>query len=209
MRHDIGHTYIDSEVGRFEFYPTFKNIRSICDPEDVAGYFANLNGVIQQKSLVASNLGFNSLVNSYSRSLYQLCTLIMQSCCDDDITPLVGRIRWEKSAKHFKLGVMPVEHMISFSKILLKHGLIGIPSSGSKSNKKCDKIDVYDFVHLAMAHLDMSKEQAENLTKTEFDKLMMVKFPEEKKPSDNAPSDEEYYEAMAMLDKIDASRGKK
>lgn len=206
MRHDIGHTYIDSDVGLFEFYPTFKNIRSICEPEELPSVFANVNGVIKHKAEISEIAGLSSMANIYRRSLYQLCALIMQSCCDKDITPLVGRIKWERSPKHFQLGVMPLDHMVAFCKILLKHGVIGIHQGKSESGDKCDKIDVYDFVNIAMAHLDMSKYQAESLTKTEFDKLMIVKFPESNKPTNGAPTDEEYHNTMAFLDKVNAKR---
>lgn len=208
MRHDIGHTYIDSEVGMFEFYPTFKNIRNICEPEDLIDAFANINGVIQHKIDASLSAGFIGLSSIYKRSLYQWCALIMQSCCDDDITPLVGRIKWEKSVKHFQLGVMPLDHMVAFCKILLKHGVIGVSSGESGTNEKCDKLDIYDFVRIAMAHLEMSKEQAESLTKTEFDKIMMCKFPEANKGKGGAPSDEDYHAAMAELDRIDQARNK-
>jgi len=209
MRHDIGHIYADTEVGRFEFYPTFKNIRKICEPDELAEVFANINGSIQSKINACLSAGYKSLAYNYSRTLYQWCALIMQSCCDDDITPLVGRIKWEKSAKHFQAGIMPLEHMVAVSKILLKHGLIGVNNASGKDGKKCSEIDVYDFVRIAMSHLDMTAEHAENLTKTEFDKIMSVKFPDDKNSKTNgAPSDEDYYEAMAMLDRIEAKRAK-
>ena len=209
MRHDIGHMYIDSEVGCFEFYPTFKNIRNVCEPEELVDAFANINGVIQSKIEVSLMMGFGELSNIYKRTLYQWCALIMQSCCDDDITPLIGRIKWERSAKHFQLGILPLEHMVAFSKILLKHGVIGINTGKPGSSEKCSEVDVYDFVRIAMSHLDMTMEHAENLTKTEFDKIMAVKFPEQKSSNNNSPSDEQYEEAMAFLDKIEANRNNK
>lgn len=209
MRHDIGHVYIDSDVGFFEFYPTFKNMREICEPEEMPSIFANINGILKHKIDVSIASGFNELAKIYSRNLYQLCALVMQSCCEKDITPLIGRIKWERSPKHFQLGIMPLDHMIAFSKILLKHGVIGINTGTAGSNKKCSEVDVYDFVRLAIAHLDMQMESAENLTKTEFDKLMSFKFPDNKKDSNGAPTDEQYEEAMAFLDKIESNRNSK
>lgn len=206
MRHDIGHLYIDSECGRFEFYPTFKNIRNICEPEQIVSMFADINGQLEHKAQLSAMAGMKNLSNIYMRSLYQCCALVMQSCCDDDITKLIGRIKWERGAKHFQIGVMPLNHMIAFSKVLLKHGLIGVNDGKQSSGDKCDTVDVYDFVRIAMTHLGLTQEQAENLTKTELDKLMNVKFPEQKTASSNAPSDDDYYKAMELLDKIDAKR---
>jgi len=171
--------------------------------------FADINGQLEYRSQLSASAGFKEMAAVYKRMLYQCCALVMQSCCEDDITKLIGRIKWERGANYFQAGVMPLEHMIAFSKVLLKHGLIGISDGSGKSGDKCDKVDVYDFVHIAMTHLGMTQEQAESLTKTELDKLLKVKFPDKKEASNNAPSDDEYYKAMAFLDEIEAKRSNK
>lgn len=208
MRHDIGECSIDTDVGYFEFYPTLKNIRSICEPEELPELFANVNGVLEQKRAMALSFGFKELANCYMRKIYQLCAVVMQSCCRDDITPIIGRIKWEKSAKHFQLGKMPLDHMVAFSKILLKHGVVGLPAESEEDSKPASSIDVYRYVDAAISHLGMSKEQAEGLTKTEFDRLIESKFPDSKR-NGTGPTDQEHKDAMDFLDRVNAARGKK
>lgn len=228
MRTEIGHFAIDCDKGRFEFYPTFKNIRKICDPGDMPTVFSRLHGreLLESTQNVISHVegtifgadkavayaAINkSIQKAHMPQLYRDAVNIMQSCCDDDISPLVGSVNYSGGKSRYRVGLMKLNDMLHFSRSLMLHGVVGAAVKDEKpTNKKgkaSDTIDVYQYVDVAMAHLEMPYHDAENLTKTEFDRLVSAKYPD-KKSINGEPTDEEYEESMAWLDRVDAKRAK-
>lgn len=208
MRTDIGHIAIEVGEQRWEFIPSFKNMRSICEPEQLPDLFATLFGAGFDSLLKTPVKGglLNNLAIYESRRVCSIAALVMQCCCDDDVTPLTGRIVWERGPNVVRTGYLTPNAMIHVARVLMSHGIIGkFESAEGKKQKqdKRDKVDVYEFVEIAAMHLDIPMSDAENLTKTEFDRLLAAKYPKQK---DKAPSDEQYHETMDWLDKVNAAR---
>jgi hypothetical protein len=164
------------------------------------------------ETLVDSRLAIpilNKAINkAHMPQLYRDAVRVMQSCCEDDISPLVGKVNYESGSSRYRVGLMPVNDILNFARSLMLHGVVGASIRDEKqSNKKgkpSDTIDVYRYVDIAVSHLEMQYSDAENLTKTEFDRFVDSKYPE-KKSVNGEPTDEEYEEAMAWLDKVEAA----
>lgn len=199
VRTEIGECAIIHNNVTYEFRPSIKNIRKICSPNEMADFYADIAGVIEAKIVTASKYALEKAIVSYQKELRSKIANVLLSCCDTDCSKLLDD---EESAK-----TMTLKH-IAMS--LLNNGVIGKPpkSTSKESKEKRSVIDVYEYADIAEAHLGIAYPLSENLTKTELDRKLSVKFPEEKKPSSNAPSDDDYYEAMAFLDKVNAKRAK-
>jgi hypothetical protein len=174
MRTDIGHMAIDCDAGRFEFIPSFKNIRTICEPSEMPSFFAGLMG----HDVNAALSGSAATIKLELNRLYDNAVLVMQCCCDDDISPITGRTGY----KRWRKGVINQSQLLLLARELLIHGVVGsAPAKTSSKGEPTNSIDVYSYVDMAMAHLKIGQAEAEQYTKTEYDRKIAAKYPDIKK----------------------------
>lgn len=199
VRTEIGECSMIYNDVEYVFRPSFKNIRKICDPSELAGFYASLAGVLEQKITVAKACGLFDAAISFQNEIRAKAAKVLSSCCDTDCLDLVEN---EEVAPTFALKNVALS--------LLTHGVIGVvkdekPSQSNK--KKTSDIDIYEYADIAEAHLGIPYPLSENLTKTELDRKLRIKFPATDK-TNNAPSDDDYYAAMAELDRLDEARSR-
>lgn len=141
---------------------------------------------------------------SWEREVAATAYDVLLSCCDEDVTPLIGHMgtRWGS----FVMGAMPVDDMIHLARSLIRHGVIGIQPSSSQQKKSDDyttEFKARDFVSQAVAHLGISSEAAWNMTMTEFSGAMKAKFGE---PEKKGPNLDRHKAAMSHLSEINKLR---
>jgi len=214
MRTDIGHFAIGYGDKEYELYPTFKNMRKICDPNEMPDFFSRLFGreaefFIQQAAKVntvtASTVGKRLIQRGINR-IYEDAAHVIQCCSDDDTGKLTGFVSYEKGRKAWRTGVMNIENVLHIARALMVHGVVGKQTAKSESKgESTSSIDVYAYVENAVNHLNMSIEAAENLTKTEYDRYIDNKYPDAKRKG-KAPTLDEHDKAMAWLDEVNARR---
>lgn len=214
MRTEIGHFSIGYGEKEFELYPTFKNMRKICEPNELPDFFSRLFGreaefFIRQASKVndvtASSVG-KRLINRGINRIYEDAAHVIQCCCNDDTSKLTGFASYEKGRKAWRLGVMNIENVLNIARALMVHGIVGKETAKSQSKGEAsDSIDVYMYVENAVNHLNMNIESAENLTKTEYDRYIDNKYPDAKRKG-RSPTIDEHDKAMKWLDELDAKR---
>jgi hypothetical protein len=214
MRTDIGHFAIGYGDKEYELYPTFKNMRKICEPSEMPDFFSRLFGreaefFIQQASKVnsvtASTVGKRLIQRGINR-IYEDAAHVIQCCCDDYTGKLTGFVSYEKGRKAWRLGVMNIENVLHIARALMVHGVVGKQTAKSESKgESTSSIDVYAYVENAVNHLNMSIEAAESLTKTEYDRYIDNKYPDAKRKG-KAPTLDEHDKAMAWLDEVNARR---
>lgn len=214
MRTDIGHFAIGYGDKEYELCPTFKNMRKICEPNEMPDFFSRLFGretefFIQQaskvNSITASTVGKRLIQRGINR-IYEDAAHVIQCCCDDDTGKLTGFVSYEKGRKAWRLGVMNIENVLHIARALMVHGVVGKQTAKSESKgESTSSIDVYAYVENAVNHLNMSIEAAENLTKTEYDRYIDSKYPDAKRKG-KAPTLDEHDKAMAWLDEVNARR---
>lgn len=214
MRTEIGHFAIGYGEKEFELYPTFKNMRKICEPNELPDFFSRLFGreaefFIQQASKVndvtANSVG-KRLINRGINRIYEDAAHVIKCCCNDDTSKLTGFTSYEKGRKAWSLGVMNIENVLHIARALMVHGIVGKETAKSQSKGEAsDSIDVYMYVENAVNHLNMNIDAAENLTKTEYDRYIDNKYPDAKRKG-RSPTLDEHDKAMKWLDELDAKR---
>lgn len=215
MRTDIGHFSLSYGDQEYELIPSFKNMRSICEPEEMPAFFANIFGEQVNKAADAkptTNAHVNGLakkiIYSAVNDLHEKASLVIQCCCDLDTSKLTGFPSYANGRKAWRNGYMDHENMIHIARAMLIHGVAGKPDPDNRAQKGkvTQSIDVYRYVEMAIAHLEMSYSDAERLTKTEFDRLIDAKYPDAKKGGNDAPTLSEHEQSMKWLDEVNKRR---
>ena len=137
---------------------------------------------MEKKASIAASLHMNDCESYYLDEMHRMASIVIQSCCQKDCSKLTGYLEEIEGVNIFNDGLATRRSCLTIARSLLNSGLIGNSSANAKSSTdKTSDIDVYDFVYIAMSHLDMSKSEAENLSKIEFDRIVEAKYPKSDK----------------------------
>lgn len=191
----IGEIVISIANKDFFFKPSFINMSRIGDGEEIVRVYSILNGFdiyrrINQLISIHGNVPayYIKLFNKpiYGRPILDAAILMMQSCCDDDIEPLVGYYKFTKKGMRYTHGAMPIANIIVIGRQLAEHGIIGkvkrrVLAKNEAKNKYSSEFRVIDYISSARTNFNMSRQEAESLTMTEFQELIKIKFPEDEK----------------------------
>lgn len=187
-RYGFGAIYIDDK--QYKISPTFENIAKIGSPkqivEEMKGFF-NCPSINWQ----------------YYRALE-----ILQHCCEPKLPEYVtGRFRVDARGR-MKLVNPPhndvVHDLIALAVHCLKYGVVGVTDDDSQGDgEPITEFDPYYFIGLAQEHLNKSREQAADMTLTEFIMLWDIKFPEAKKKREERLTKAEQESLFALQDELD------
>lgn len=79
---------------------------------------------------------------------------------------------------------MPVGDMILIAQSLIQHGIIGKAKvrklQRHEGGQASSEFNAFEYISAARTHLEMSRDEAEKLTMTEFQMLLAAKFPDQK-----------------------------
>lgn len=193
----IGECMISTADKDFFFKPSLINMTSIGSEEEIVGIYSTLNGFEINRVISSSIERFGTIpecilkaVNkpAYGRQVLNAAILVMQSCCDEDISSLVGSYRPSNRGMVYVPGGMPISHIVIIAKRLAEHGIIGkhpkqemtaVEEAKAKSRKDeyTSAFIVNDYLNTARVHLDMTRAEAEQLTMTELQGLLATKYP--------------------------------
>ncbi|HEY7865509.1 MAG TPA: DUF6246 family protein, partial [Psychromonas sp.] len=136
MRTEIGHFSIEYDSHTYELYPTFKNMRKLCDPKQMPDFFSGLFGRETQSTadlvdsvggnVHAKEIGKKLIYKSINR-IYEDAAFVLQCCCDDDVSKLTGFASYDKGRKAWRSGVMHIDNVLSIARALITHGVVGQP----------------------------------------------------------------------------------
>ncbi|HCA9890621.1 TPA: hypothetical protein MYK79_002587 [Klebsiella pneumoniae] len=122
-----------------------------------------------------------------SRKAVMAAHTVLTACCDDDIGDLVGWMKPGKSRKRgfvWRPGSMPPESMVIVAQSLMMHGIIGKAKvrklQRHESSDTTSEFRASDYIIAARNHFGISKEEAGQLTMTEFQLMLIAKYPEQK-----------------------------
>lgn len=219
----IGECLISTADKDFFFKPSLINIDKIGSEEEIVEIYAALNG-LEINQAIAGLIGSLGVVPDfamrdmsrpvYGRHILSAAILIMRSCCDDDISSLVGSYKSGNRGMVYVPGGMPVPHIILIAQNLAEHGIIGkmpkrelsaVEEAKAESSKGeyTSKFVVNDYLNTARVHLNMTRAEAGQLTMTELQGLLMTKFPPNNKGmtraeliADSAAFEKEWLEAQ-------------
>lgn len=191
----IGEMVISTTDKDFFFKPSFNAMANIGTPQEIVEIYATMNGLSAQKAITAAISSYGRVTPfllksiakpAYGREVLSAAIIIMRSCCEDDISGLVGSWKPSKKGMIYVRGGMPVADIVTIGRRLMEHGVIGmskmrrLQKDEGKQGEFTKEFNVMEYISMARAHFGMSREQAEDLTMTELQELIKVKFPPQK-----------------------------
>lgn len=217
---EIGEMRISLSDRSFFFKPSFRAINEIGTPKEIVEVFAKLNGIDYVAPLQhVEYLPFGAQMQVmktiskpvYGRHVLSAAYIVMQSCCEDDISMLIGGWKPTPRGVRYVPGIMPVSDIIIIARNLMQHGIIGksplkVPERLEEQGKKTtNEFHASQYIISARTHFDMTRDEAENLSMTEFQMMIKNKYPEPKGLTkeeraaeyDQAKADRERMKALA------------
>lgn len=217
---EIGEMRISLSDRSFFFKPSFRAMNEIGTPREIVEVYAKLNGIDYVAPLQhVEYLPFGAQMQVmktiskpvYGRHVLSAAYIVMQSCCEDDVSVLIGGWKPTPRGVRYVPGIMPVSDIIIIARNLMQHGIIGksplkVPERLEEQGKKTtNEFHASQYIISARTHFDMSRDEAENLSMTEFQMMIKNKYPEPKGLTkeeraaeyDQAKADRERMKALA------------
>lgn len=217
---EIGEMRISLSDRSFFFKPSFRAMNEIGTPKEIVEMYARLNGIDYVAPLQhVEYLPFGAQMQVmktiskpvYGRHVLSAAYIVMQSCCEDDVSVLIGGWKPTPRGVRYVPGIMPVSDIIIIARNLMQHGIIGksplkVPERLEEQGKKTtNEFHASQYIISARTHFDMTREEAENLSMTEFQMMIKNKYPEPKGLTkeeraaeyDQAKADRERMKALA------------
>lgn len=217
---EIGEMRISLSDRSFFFKPSFRAMNEIGTPKEIVEVYAKLNGIDYVAPLQhVEYLPFGAQMQVmktiskpvYGRHVLSAAYIVMQSCCEDDVSVLIGGWKPTPRGVRYVPGIMPVSDIIIIARNLIQHGIIGksplkVPERLEEQGKKTtNEFHASQYIISARTHFDMTREEAENLSMTEFQMMIKNKYPEPKGLTkeeraaeyDQAKADRERMKALA------------
>lgn len=217
---EIGEMRISLSDRSFFFKPSFRAMNEIGTPKEIVEVYARLNGIDYVAPLQhVEYLPFGAQMQVmktiskpvYGRHVLSAAYIVMQSCCEDDISVLIGGWKPTPRGVRYIPGIMPVSDIIIIARNLMQHGIIGksplkVPERLEEQGKKTtNEFHASQYIISARTHFDMTRDEAENLSMTEFQMMIKNKYPEPKGLTkeeraaeyDQAKADRERMKALA------------
>lgn len=217
---EIGEMRISLSDRSFFFKPSFRAMNEIGTPKEIVEIYARLNGIDYVAPLQhVEYLPFGAQMQVmktiskpvYGRHVLSAAYIVMQSCCEDDISVLIGGWKPTPRGVRYVPGIMPVSDIIIIARNLMQHGIIGksplkVPERLEEQGKKTtNEFHASQYIISARTHFDMTRDEAENLSMTEFQMMIKNKYPEPKGLTkeeraaeyDQAKADRERMKALA------------
>jgi hypothetical protein len=171
-----GYTRATTAGGEWTFAPAFARLADLGTPREIVALFAELHGLTPGMA-----------------ARYVLGVL----CEQEDCLPLLGWVELAGDAPEHHPGLIPEVEQVILARHLMRHGIAGTPQPGGPAGEYAQEFDPAAYIAAARVHLGVSAAEAGAMSMSEFQSLMLAKFPPE---SGGPPSREEYEATMALLD---------
>lgn len=216
----IGEFVISAGSHDYLLKPSFEHISLIGSPSEIVSCYATLNGLGVDYDSLQSIIDFASSQKipcpefgkalqdaTYARDVVRAASLVIMCCAYEDVSDLVGEYYDDSGALKFRRGMMSDVEMIFLARGLMDHGIIGKVKirqlqRNEGKNEFTKEFHCSEYISAARVHFNMSRDEAGDLTMTEFLELMKIKFPEKAKGFTR----EEYDNLMDDYDKRRATR---
>lgn len=187
-RYGFAAIYIDDV--EYKLSPTFQNIDKLGTPKEII-------------ETVTSLYNCPSINWQYHRALE-----IVHACCEPALPEkATGRFKVYESGKLKLVNPPPIDFMsdiVVLASHCIKHGVIGVTGDESGGDgEPMKEFDAYMYIGLSQEHLNKTREQAADMTMTEFLMAWDIKFPEAKKKRDEKLTKAEQQRLMDYQDELD------
>ncbi|MEM8060771.1 DUF6246 family protein, partial [Morganella morganii subsp. sibonii] len=133
-RLEYGEMVISTAENDYLFRPSLDAMTRIGEPKEIVSAFTLLNGAEVQQIIASAVDAYGvvpewliALLNKpvYGRSILSTAMDVMQACCDDDCSEVIGEWRVGKSGMVYRRGAMHYRDIILLARELMTHGIIG------------------------------------------------------------------------------------
>ena len=189
---EIGELRISLADKSFFFKPSLRAMNEIGTPKEIVEMYATLNGADYLQTMQhieglppGAQIQVMKTISKpvYGRHVLSAAYIVMQACCEEDVSMLIGG--WKPTARGVRYvpGVMPVNDIIIIARNLLDHGIIGksplkVPQRSESQKKTTNEFNASQYIISARTHFGMTREEAEDLSMTEFQQMIKNKYPE-------------------------------
>lgn len=193
---EIGECLISHGETDYFFRPSLINMATIGDPEEVIQIFHALHNDEVTPLLQRAAETYGVLPEWLLKYAFRLqaskpevyaAMSVLAVCCQEDVTPLIGELVPGRSGKWafvYRPGKLPLRDMVVIARSLIMHGIIGKAKvrrlQRNESSQSTTEFHAFEYISAARTHLGISREEAEQLTMTEFQQLLATKYPEQK-----------------------------
>jgi hypothetical protein len=171
-----GYTRATTAGGEWTFAPAFARLADLGAPREIVALYAELHGPAPGMA-----------------ARYVLGVL----CEQEDCLPLLGWVELAGDVPAHHPGLIPEVEQVILARHLMRHGIAGTPQPGGPVGEYAQEFDPAVYIAAARVHLDVSAAEAGAMSMSEFQSLMLTKFPP---AADGPPSRDEYEATMALLD---------
>lgn len=193
---EIGECLITVGDEDYFFRPSFINMTRIGDPQEIVQAFYHLHNdevtPLLQKALIAYGAVPQWLLSYMGRPQFAKQTIyaainVLQACCDRDVSELTGELVPGKSGRWgmvYRKGAVPMQNIVLIAQSLIAHGIIGKAKvrqlQRHETGTATTEFNAFEYINAARNHFGMSRQEAEQLSMTEFQQLLAMKYPDQK-----------------------------
>lgn len=194
---DIGEMRLSEarEGGRDYFFkPSFEAMSAIGTPEEIVSTFSLIHGAGIQEVIDRVSRLPNALPKHMLNALFQMpgekiltASMDVLRCCyrgSDELTSLIGEWKGWSNCVVYRPGALKKEDIIVLAQQLMQHGVVGKAKirklQRHETNEYSTDFKAIDYIIAARNHFGMSRDDAANLTMTEFTLLLAAKYPDQK-----------------------------
>ena len=191
---DIGEFSIsDSRDGGRDYLlrPSFGAMTRVGSPTEIVQAYAIIygNDVARLIEVCTGTLGrfpdwLSPSFNRVAEKLLSTSMLILQARCDDDLTPMIGEWKGWRSCVVYRPGQMPKSDIIVLAQHLMQHGVVGKAKvrqlQRHETGGRTTEFKAFDYISAARSHFGLNRSEASQLTMTEFQMLLVAKYPDQK-----------------------------
>ncbi|WP_416413762.1 DUF6246 family protein [Pantoea sp. App145] len=198
---EIGEFVLADQVKEYFFRPSFMNMARIGEPEEIVRAFHDLFNdeatTLMHRAIKAYTAGNKVRLPEYvltylmsgilTRKAIMAAHLVLSACCDDDISELIGWMKPGRTGRRafvWRPGAIPLQNIVVLAQGLMLHGIIGKAKirklQRHESNDTTPGFRATDYIMAARNHFGISRDEAENLTMTEFILMLNAKYPNQK-----------------------------
>lgn len=160
-------------------------------PGEIVQTYATIHGndVAQLIQVCAGAIGSIPawLSPSFNRAAEKLLSMsmhVLQACCEDDLTPMIGEWKGWRRYVVYRPGQMPKNDIIVLAQYLMQHGVVGKAKvrqlQRNETGEKTSEFKAFDYISAARSHFGMDRAEASQLTMTEFQMLLAAKYSDQK-----------------------------
>ncbi|MGR7269594.1 DUF6246 family protein [Klebsiella aerogenes] len=191
---DIGEFSVsDSRDGGKDYLlrPSFEAMTRIGTPAEIVRAYAIIHGSDVAKLLEACTDTLRRIpdwlspaFNRATEKLLSTCMQVLQACCEDDMTPMIGEWKGWRHCVVYRPGQMPKSDIIVLAQHLMQHGVVGKAKvrqlQRHETGERTTEFKAFDYISAARSHFGMSRSEASQLTMTEFQMMLAAKYPDQK-----------------------------